>query len=357
MNTYKVGIIGCGRIAGYFEDDPLRFHPCTHVGAYQQFSQCTIVACCSRHEDNVKQFSERFSIPRYYTDYRKMIAEEDLDIVSVATYAPTHCEITVAAAQHSVKGIFCEKAMATSLEEADAMIDSCRHAHVVLSINHTRRWQGDFLKAKEMITAGAIGELQTIQGTFSGNMLHTGIHMFDSMIYFAGDPAVVWGVLKEGHEAFCISSDYKFTWDAETMQRIEDKDGIVTILFKNGVVAHAFGIGKRYFIFELDIQGTEGRIRIGNGVFEYWKMAQSPRNSDYFELIQRHVSLTDAPSALVSAVRDLITAIEAGRETQSSGREARKSLEVALSAYESDRCGWCPIQLPLTNTSLKVVSR
>jgi len=358
VNQYKVGIIGCGRIAGYLEDDPLRYHPCTHVGAYQRFPQCTIVACCSRHKDNVQQFAKRFSIPRYYTDYRSMLAEEALDIVSIATYASSHCEITVEAAQRNVKGIFCEKAMATSLEEADRMIEACEQHGVVLSINHTRRWQSDFLKAKEMIKDGAVGELQSIHGTFSGNMLHTGIHMFDCMLCFAGEPDVVWGMLKEGKEEFYVSSGYKFFWEKNNIKTIEDKDGIVTILFKNGIVGQALGIGKKYFIFDLDIQGSEGRLRIGNGIFEYWKMAQSPRNSDYFELKRCTIRLPDnAPSALVYAIQDLVDAIEGGRETNCSGREARKSLEIALSVYESDRCGGCPVRLPLSNTSLKVISR
>ncbi len=357
MTKYKVGIIGCGRIAGYLEDDPLRFHPCTHVGAYKSLPNCDVVACCSRNEENVKLFAHKFSIKKYYTDYRKMLDNEPLDIISVATYAPSHCDIVVEAAQRNLKGIFCEKAMATSLEEADKMIQACERNGVILSVNHTRRWQSDFIKAKEMIKQGAIGELQTIYGNFSGNILHTGVHMFDIIIYFAGDPQMVWGLLKEGHEEFSVSSGYKFQWDNELMQNIEDKDGFVTILFKSGVVAQLFGIGKRYFVFELDIQGTEGRIRIGNGIFEYYKMAKSPRNSDYFELKKCPVSIPSAPSALVSAVEDLISGIEGKKETKSSGREARKSLEVALSVYESDRCGSCPVRFPFTNTSLKVISR
>ena len=94
MHKYKVGIIGCGRIAGYLEDDPLRGKPCTHVGVYQSIPSLKVTSCCSRTESNATRFAERFSIKECYTDYRKMLAEEDLDIVSIATYAPSHCEIT-----------------------------------------------------------------------------------------------------------------------------------------------------------------------------------------------------------------------------------------------------------------------
>ena len=115
MKKYKIGIIGSGRIAGLLEDDPLRGHPCTHIGGYQAVSGCEVVACCSNREDHVAYFAERFSVPRQYVDYREMLAKEKLDIVSVATYAPSHCEIVCAAAKKKVKGIFCEKAMASSL--------------------------------------------------------------------------------------------------------------------------------------------------------------------------------------------------------------------------------------------------
>ena len=373
MKKYKVGIIGCGRIAGYLEDDPLRRRPCTHVGAYQRIPAVEVTACCSRSTDNVKHFAQRFDIQRSYIDYREMLAAEDFDIVSIATYAPSHCEITIAAAQHKVKGIFCEKAMATSLEEADKMITVCAEHDVVLSVNHTRRWASDYVHAKAMIESGAIGRLQSIQGTFSGNLLHTGVHMFDGMIFFAGEPDAVGGMLKDVEQESYKSSGYQFSdsivsgeesdgdayEESETdFDKKEDRDGVVTILFKNGVVGQAFGLGKKYFIFELDIQGTEGRIRIGNGLFEYWKMKKSKRYTNFRELqLQTYRLPPQVAPPLVLAVQDLIEAIETQRETKCSGRVARKSFEIALAAYESHDQGGVPIKLPLINQTLKVRSR
>ncbi|MBU1863462.1 MAG: Gfo/Idh/MocA family oxidoreductase [Candidatus Omnitrophica bacterium] len=354
MSIYKVGIIGCGRIAGDLEDDLLRQHPCTHVGAYKNNPAVEIVACCSQHADNAQRFAEKFSISRYYTDYRTMLREEALDIVSIATYAPSHCTITLEAARHKVKGIFCEKAMATSIREAELMIQACTRHKVVLMVNHTRRWAGDFIHAKEMIERGAIGKLQSLNGTFSGNLIHTGIHMFDAMIFFAGIPHTVWGILKDSEKADRIRSGYTFFQDTNPL---EDKDGVITISFKNGVIGQVLGLGKRYFVFELDIQGSEGRIRIGNGLFEYWKMAPSKHYADFRDLALQPYRVPPAPLPFVAAVKDLIVAIEEKRDTRCSGKEALKSLEVALAAHISDAHKGKPVSLPLKNKTMRVVSR
>jgi len=132
MKKYKVGIIGCGRVAGLLEDDALRNYPCTHMGGYLKHSQIEVVACCSKTAEDAQRFADKFEIPRVYTDYMKMFANEKLDIVSVAAYAPTRAQMTIAAAKSGVKGIFCEKAMATSLAEADQMISVCAETGTVL---------------------------------------------------------------------------------------------------------------------------------------------------------------------------------------------------------------------------------
>ena len=63
-----------------------------------------------------------------YTDYREMLAREELDILTVATSDNRHTDIVVDGANASVKGILCEKPLATSLEDADRMIEACRRA-------------------------------------------------------------------------------------------------------------------------------------------------------------------------------------------------------------------------------------
>jgi len=355
MKKYKIGIIGCGRIAGYLEDDPLRAKPCTHVGAYQQHPQCEVVACTSRDRENVEHFAERFSIPHTYTNYRTMLDEEQLDIVSVATYAPSHAEIVQYAARKKVQAIFCEKAMATSLTEADEMISACEQHSVQLTVNHTRRWGRDYVQLKEMIDAGIIGDVQSISGHFSGNLVHTGIHMFDVMSYVAGPGKMVWGQLTNGTLDARESSGYRYEDDNEG---INDADGVVIINFDNDIIGYVTGIGKRYFVFEMDIMGSEGRIRIGNGMFQCYQRGVSKRYSEFSELQRVDIPpFQKEPSGLIFAVNDIVKSLEEGHDSRCSGRAARQSLEIALAAHESHMRGNVPIELPLTNSSRTVLSR
>ena len=70
-----------------------------------------------------------------------MLAREDLDILVVATSEHRHADITVDGARAGVKAVFCEKPLATSMEDADRMIEACEENGVVLISGHTRRWR------------------------------------------------------------------------------------------------------------------------------------------------------------------------------------------------------------------------
>ncbi len=360
MKKLRVGIIGCGRVAGLLEDDDLRSYLCTHMGGYRQHKLIKVVACCSREPEDAQFFADKFSIPSVYTNYKKMLKDEKLDIVSVAAYAPTRAAMVRAAARSGVKGIFCEKAMATSLKEADSMIRACKKAGTRLLVNHTRRWDHQYLGAKEIIDRGDLGTIQTITGTFSGNLLHTGVHMFDAFDFFCGPVRSVAGTIHRHAEEHDESSGYQFKKDleAEIGEEIEDEDGVAHLEFKNGVIGTVYGLGKKYFVFEIDVQGTEGRLRIGNGLFEFWKTAESKHYSNFKELalVSKIVPGTHPPG-MVGAVEDLVTSIKKKRDPRCSGRDARRSLEVALAIYASDAAGGVPIALPLAQTGLRIASR
>ncbi|MBN2145496.1 MAG: Gfo/Idh/MocA family oxidoreductase, partial [Candidatus Aureabacteria bacterium] len=133
---YRAGIIGCGRIAGKLEDDPLREHPCTHAGIYSSSSKIELAACCCPDINRAAEFADKWKMPAWYVSSEEMFAKEKLDIVSICTPASFHADMTIQAAQAGVKAVFCEKPMALSLEEADRMLECCHKNRVLLTINH-----------------------------------------------------------------------------------------------------------------------------------------------------------------------------------------------------------------------------
>lgn len=353
MKRIKVGIIGAGRIAGLLEMDPLRDHPCTHIGGYKMIPQCDVVACCDSDEARAKTFAEKFAVNRVYTDYEELLEKEQLDIVSIAAYAPSRYNMTMAAVASGVRGIFCEKAMAISLEQADRMIAACAKNAIRLVVNHTRRWAHDFQEIRRLINEGYIGELRYMIGTFSGNIIHTGVHMFDCMNMIAGEPQSVRARLYVPRNENTSSSGYRF-WQ----RIIEDKDGLIDIQYRNGLSAHIIGLGQKYFSFELDVHGTKGRIVVGNGYVKYWKRNQSTHYTDFFDLQEAELLLNPSPGTpMLCAVQDCVASVEKGCPSQCDGQEALSAFEIAMAAYVSDTKKGKWVMLPLKNRKQKIVSR
>jgi predicted dehydrogenase len=345
--TIRAAIVGCGRIAGLLEDDVRRGHPSTHAGAYRAVEATRLVACASRTLESAERFAQRFEIPAAYDSFERMLDEQRPDLVSICTPASVRLDVVRAAVAAGVRGIFCEKALASSLGEADEIIELCRAHGTALAVNHSRRWCWDFRALKALLDEGRLGALQSVRGAFGGHMIHTGTHFFDALVWLAGPAewvaASTWPHVNPG-----------------TGEATSDGDGVATIKLRDGAYAHVDAIAKDYFLFELDLLGSHGRVRIGNnGVLELFESAESPHYDGFFEL--RRVPFPPPPrgetNPYVLAVEELVDAIEAGGRVSSTGEDARAALELALAALESGRRDGARIALPLADRKLCIVSK
>ena len=105
----RVGIIGCGGIAG------------AHIGGYKTLTDIAeVVACCDIDGAKAERYANAHGIPAHYVDYKEMFEKENLDAVSVCTWNAAHAPRTIAAL-NAGKHVLCEKPMAMSVEEALAM--------------------------------------------------------------------------------------------------------------------------------------------------------------------------------------------------------------------------------------------
>lgn len=338
--VYKVGIIGCGQIASIFEEDEWREHPCTHAGAYNAVKKTKIVAAADLNEERLNGFSGRWG-GNTYKDYNEMLKNEDLDIVSVTANTPYHSEMVIRAATAGVKAIFCEKPIATSLAEAEEMIKACDNEGVKLIINHTRRWDSYYQKAKEFVDNNEIGEITSISGFFTSGLLIMGTHLFDIIRFISGDAEWVVGDIEKGGSS--------------------DPSGSGFIGFKNGALGSVIGSSlKKYLIFEIDIQGTEGRICIKNNgkTFEFWTINKEKKHIDFNrpgEIMQRNISI-EKRNSLIAAVEDVVASIENNRDGMCTGQDGKAAIELALAFHKSALTGE-KVMLPLLDKKLRVISR
>ena len=192
---YRVGVIGCRGIG---------IRHAAGIAGLADPERAQVVAACDLATDLIEEFQTHFaeSWPQVsgYTSHREMLAKEDLDIVTVATSDHAHARLVIDAAEAGVKGIFCEKPLATTVEDAAAMVAACEAHDVVLSVDHTRHWMPIWRRGSELVEAGEIGEVQSVVGCLRGSramLYRNGTHCLDAICWFAGGrPAWVMGDLE-----------------------------------------------------------------------------------------------------------------------------------------------------------------
>ena len=118
-----------------------------------------LVAGCSRGQEHLEWFGHRFNVTALYQDFRRMFAEQQLDVVAIVTHPGLHRAIVEAAVGSGVRGILCEKPLALNLRDADAIVEACRGVGCVLAVNHSRRWNPAWIKGRELVHSGAIGKV------------------------------------------------------------------------------------------------------------------------------------------------------------------------------------------------------
>ena len=306
MAIYRVGIIGCGGMGR------------SHSRAYTQNPSTELVAAMDLDEGAAKRVAEEFSIPAVYTAYGELLAEEDLDIVSITTWQGVRAEITAAAAKSGVKAILGEKPMAASLGEADDMIAACDENNVKLAIGHHQRFTPGPNELRRLVAAGAVGQPLLMHHIAKPNagLLNTSTHLIDGWRYVLSDPETLW----------VIGQTSRTTDRWERRSRCEDLC-MGLICFEGGARGVYEGDLPGPRITLPLVTGSEGTIKAGeDGVL----LLTSETSSGWREITP--------PPVDTNQYRELLDWIE-GKipEHRSSGRQARYTMEIMMAIYESLR--------------------
>ena len=180
---YRTGIIACGNIAR------------VHARAWQDVPgrPVEIAALADTHPDARREFGDFFGVAetKRYANYREMLDQEHLDFVDVCSWHGLHADMVIAAAARRPKAIICQKPMALSLGDADRMMVACARNDVKLVVAYQRPHHATWLKARELIRAGAIG--QVVQISLSdGTLLNTNSHNIQLALFLTDNPKVEW---------------------------------------------------------------------------------------------------------------------------------------------------------------------
>jgi predicted dehydrogenase len=128
-----------------------------------------LVAVASRDQARADEYARKWDIPRTFGSYEAMLADPEIDVVYNPLPNSMHAEWTIKAAQAG-KHVLCEKPLAVTVDEVDAMREAAAKAGVYLTEAFMYRHHPQTLKVKELVTSGAIGKLQLIRGAFTFNI-------------------------------------------------------------------------------------------------------------------------------------------------------------------------------------------
>jgi len=346
---YRAAVIGLGRMGSTYDDEQHQggttFFPYAHAPSYVATPGVELVAGADPHDEQRAIFGERWGVaPQHlYADYREMLANEALDIVSVCTTARPRAAIVQELAKAGVKAIWAEKPISLSLAEADAMVDACRANNVQMAVNCSRRWNPFFAEARRMVEAGELGELLQIVAYGQCGLSHNGSHLIDSVRYLAGGSVSwVFGEM-ESDEAAATENDLM---------------GNGYLAFDNGVRAFLRSMPTGVASWEFDILGTDGRVRLVEGCLEL-ELTKRMADSSNKRGVPAKVPFPlpkQIPGTGVTIVEDIMNAIETGQPPRCSDEDGRAALEVAMALRESHRQGGKKIALPLADRSLQMLS-
>jgi|GEM_PF-576185 len=175
----RVAVIGLGRMG------------IRHVQAAKNLNMIVCgVADIAQQALEMAQSNFGLAASECFTDPHEMLGSVKPQALVIATTAPTHAQLVLAAAKLGVRYILCEKPMATSLAEADAMIDACKRSGTNLAVNHQMRFMQQYTRVKELIGSAELGPLSSILVAGSNFGLAMNASHYFEMFRYISDTSV-----------------------------------------------------------------------------------------------------------------------------------------------------------------------
>ncbi|MDD2431596.1 MAG: Gfo/Idh/MocA family oxidoreductase [Firmicutes bacterium] len=328
----RIGVVGNGAIAKY-----------RHLPEYASRDDVEIVALCDIIKAKAEKLALRYDVKKVYTDYKQMIEKEKLDAVSVCTPNYLHSEITIYALKHGLN-VLVEKPMATSMAEANEMIETARKNNLVLMVGQNQRLAPMHVLAKKILESGMMGKVNTFRTVFGhGGPEHwsqTGKWFFDKKQAFAGSLADL-GVHKVDLVQFILGDIDQVACFTDTLEKKEctvDDNAVAILHMENGIMGT---VETSWTYKPIEENGTvffceKGTLKMAvepdAPLVAYF--AEPGRGRCVFEVPQIQTN-EDGGQFSTGVIDGFIETINGTRENPVSGEEGRKALRAILACIES----------------------
>jgi len=321
----KVGIIGAGTMGSM------------HADCYSEIPGANVVAIADTRIEAAKRAAEKHSA-QALDDIDKLISMKDVDIIDVCLPTPMHKENVLKAAS-AKKHVFCEKPIARELVDGKEMIEACKKAGVKLMVGHVVRFFQEYITAKSIIESGAIGKPVMIRSTRAAGHPQ-GWSNWYSNVQMAGGVPLDLIIHDFDFLRWCFGEVDHLYAKGLTYSNVPDVDySLVTIRFKNGVIAHVEGSWAHIsgFFVKLEVAGD-------GGLFEFDSRTSSPLRvaSKTAKGSGGGVEVPQNPvieSPYTTELRHFIKAVEKDEEPPVTGEDALRAIEIAIGALKSMETG------------------
>lgn len=311
---HQIGIIGLGVMG-------LR-----HVDTVKRSPRARLIAVSDIDEELTRRSASSYCC-KGYIDYRTMLEEADIDSVIICTPDHLHVQPTLdsfAAQKH----VLLEKPIATTLEDADRIIEAANRASTTFTVGHCLRFDAKYVAIKERIDAGELGHLVSVftrrQNRMSSqdrllgrvsSQLFLGVHDYD---------VINWYLRSSPLSVYCESTSHVmrqrgFEIDDISFTSIRYANGSIAMAETGWLLPESY---PSYFRFELTAMGSAGTAHL-----EYFDEGVQVATNRWYQ-----PSLGDR---LTPQLHHFLDCIETGEQPKVTGKDARLAIAIALAAEES----------------------
>ncbi|MEJ7838649.1 MAG: Gfo/Idh/MocA family oxidoreductase [Thermomicrobiales bacterium] len=332
--VYRVGIIGCSPMAigssarARSGNRPAPAH--SHVDGYRDDPRTEIVSVCDLDPAALDRYREFWGDGvATYSSSDEMLAREDLDLVSIVTPDNRHHQIFAAAADSGVQGILCEKPIATSLEDAQFIIDATHRTRVKTLINHSRRFDTRWRAPLADVASGAIGSIHHVIGMLGSPramLFRNGTHLVNTLLWFIqSEPIWVQAAFADADQHY--GSGYH--GDGGRNPDLEPA-AVAIIGFADGSRA-VFNANKQIpYTFEVNVYGSTGSLTMKSDAADWTLQAEG-----IGRVHRTTPAAIDSKPAISNVIDDLIEMVETDGDPIPGLVSARTSLAILLAITDS----------------------
>lgn len=318
----KVAVLGAGTMGK------------VHTAGYAQIPGVKICGIFDKNVELGDKLAQEYNT-KFYNNFEEMIEKEKPEIVDICLPTIFHKEYTIKLAKKKIN-IICEKPIARTVEDGKEMIKVCQENKIKFMVAHVLRFFPEYLKAKEILDSGEIGK-PAIARTSRGAHFPRGVGDWYKNLEESGGVILDMIIHDFDYLRWCFGEVERVYTKSLTFKNYEYIDyALVTLRFKNGVIAHVEGSWAYpenvSFVEKLEIAGSKGIIEFDlNKTYPTYVYVKKKEET-------AGVVVPESPFAedpYTSEVRHFVECVRQGKEPCVSPLDALKAVEISLAALLS----------------------